>query len=1164
MPFCVACNLSVAKNCWIGHLRSNAHKNKSINELSDGVDIIKTAFRCRIASYRIVASIEEEQNSTKVFLDKISEKIKALIDRSLTLHTCIKVNFELFSLFLLFKNDSQEIKSFATKNFTVHHNYDFDSIFLSVRDDLLKRLEEFQDRDSGWSFLNNSHFEININKYEPLNASSFIDLPKVIKNKKACLNIKNDDQCCFLWCVMAALYPTRKHSDRVTSYPDFRDILNITGLSFPLNFSDIALFEKNNRSIGINIYGLKGSKTIIGPLYKSQNPDSKKCVHLLFFEEGSRSHYCLIKDLPRLVRSQITKHHGKLHFCENCLLFFQSANELKLHVCGGVATVLPQKGSFIQFKHYSHKQTIPFVMYADFETSLQTCQSSDSANTATLQHHVPVAFGYHVVCALDDRYNYYVSYRGDDCVDKFVQCLFDDAKKISDILHNVVPIDFNEKAADDFEKSVRCYICRNLLFFDKVKHHCHITGRYIGAVHNYCNLQLRTPNFIPIFFHNLSGYDCHLFIKKLGEAPGAIKIIPKTKENYISITKFIQVTADKSIQLRFVDSLKFLDASLNSLANTMDKNDYKHLRTYFPDDAQFNLLTRKGVYPYDYMTSWKCYKEKSLPSKNSFYNSLMDEEISNSDYKHAESVWLEFNIKDLGEYTDLYLKTDVLLLSDIFEKFRNTCKLHYHLDPAFYLTTPSLSFDAMLLKTGVKLELLDNLAMIRMFQDGIRGGVCMCSKRYAKANHKYLPDYDRLQSDSFIIYIDCNNLYGFSMCQSLPLSNFRFLERYEIESLNITTVQNDADYGYILEVDLHYPHHLHQDHNDFPFCPEKCVPPGGSSAKLVPNLYDKFNYVIHYIHLKSCLKHGLVLKKIHRVITFKQSPYLKEYIDLNTELRQKAESSFEQDFFKLLNNSIFGKTLENTEKRVNVKLVNRWNDKKNITKKSNCANKLIARPNFHSVSIFSDNLVAIQMKPEQVLLDKPIYIGFTVLELSKCHMYDYHYSQVKPIYGDRVQLCYTDTDSFIYEINCEDFYLDLKNIFLDHFDTSNYRENNDYNIPLRNKKVPGLFKDEMCGEIITEFVGLRSKLYCIKTTDKVIKKAKGVKKCVIRDFKVSDYEKVLFTGDVLYKKNILFKSIKHEIFTRSVNKIALSSNDDKRFILRNKISTKAWGHSSIS
>lgn len=1164
MPHCSVCNILVDNSRWSGHLRSNNHKTNSATTVFDNVAIINSAFKKRIVSYKITATGEQINNFPEMFLINISRQVKTLINQSLLKHTALKINFELFSFFLMFKNDQKEIKSFATKNIIVNFNYDFDSIYKAVIDLLLKKIEEFQERDSGWTFLSNSHVEININKYQPLGGSKFITLPKCIKNKKACLNIRNNDEYCFLWCVVAALYPTSQHPDRVSSYPYFQDVLNVDGLTFPITFSDIAVFEKNNPFLNIYVYGLKNNKTIVGPLYSTSNHKSKS-IHLLFLENNTNTHYCLIIDLPRLVRNQITKHHGKLYFCETCLLFFPTRTQIDSHLCGGIATVLPEKGTFLKFKNYDRKQNVPYVIYADFETILEPISGEDfnTANTSYSHRHVPTAFAYNIVSSFNDTVGDYRSYRGKDCVSKFIHLLTEDAKAIHRILTQNEPMIFTDIDALDFKRAVKCYVCENLLLKDRVRDHCHMTGRYRGAAHRHCNLQLKVPKFIPIFFHNLSGYDCHLFIKKLGEIPGQIKIIPKTKEKYISFTKFIPIADNEFIQIRFLDSFNFLGTSLDKLAKTLQTDDFVNLKSNFSDETQFSLLIRKGVYPYDYIKDWKCYEQKSLPSKYYFHNSLTNEGISDEDYSHAQNVWAEFSITDLGEYTDLYLKTDVLLLTDIFQNFRKTCKHYYKLDPAFYITAPSLSFDAMLLKTGVQLELISDLAIIRMIQSGIRGGLCMCSHRYAKANHKYMPEYDASQPQSFIVYLDCNNLYGFSMCQYLPYSNFRFLDESELTNFCVENVEDNSEWGFILEVDLFYPEHLHKCHNDLPFCPEKCIPPGGKTKKLVANLHNKYNYVIHYIHLKKCLEHGLTLRKVHKAITFRQSPYLKQYIELNTRLRQKAKSSFEQDFFKLLNNSVFGKTLENTENRVTVHLVNQWCDQSNRTKKFISSERLVANPYFHSASILTENLVAIQMKPDQIILDKPIYIGFTVLELSKTHMYDFHYNIVKPFYEDRVQLCYTDTDSFVYKIFTFDFYSDLKYNFLQYFDTSNYDDKNNFKIPIINKKVPGLFKDEMGGKYISDFVGLRSKLYSIKTVDKVIKKAKGVKSSVIKDLNITDYENILLNGGIIRGKNIMFQSIKHEIFTKSVNKIALSRNDDKRLISVDRISTRAWGHSLI-
>lgn len=1171
--FCSVCQKSIPSKAFTGHLRSIAHKNNTAITIDQGIVKIESAFRNRIESFRIHAERERCLESEVAaswpaqYIHSIASKLKKLLDGAMSNHINIKANFELFVKVILPKDDTIEIKSFASENISIHQNYNFEDLLDRLSGYFCKKLEEFQEKGSGWSLLDILYMEANFNRYSPLKGSCYIHLPKKIQAKKTCINIKNDDNYCFAWTVMAALYPVQKNAQRISSYPHFSTVLNLNNMSFPVSFKDIRTFEKSNDNISVNVYGLEKSR-ISGPLYKTTSR-KKHHVNMLLLQDGSKSHYCLIKDLSKLIRSQVTNHHGRIYFCDECLLYFKSNQDFEKHVCGGVATILPEKGTFIQFKNYQCMQNVPFVIYADFETFLQPCFESQGTYTTNLQKHVPSAFAYYIVCNYDTSLNRLVTYRGLDSAAKFVNSLQNDVERIYKIIEsaskNPSPMSFNDNDARSFDQAEYCYLCSNLLVGDKVRDHCHFTGKYRGAVHSYCNLKFQLPKFIPVFFHNLAGYDCHLFIRELSMSPGSIKVIPKNKENYISFTKFVSLPDDQFVALRFVDSFKFLGTSLEQLAKNLEPDDFLHLRQYCQDNEQFNLLCRKGVYPYEYMSSWECYEEKKLPPIENFYSNLTNESINESEYKHAENVWNYFKIKNLGEYTDLYVKSDVLLLADIFEKFRKTCKNNYCLDPAFYLTAPSLSFDAMLLQTKVKLELISDFEIVRLIQKGIRGGICLCPTRYAVSNNKYQSDYNPNELDNFLMYIDCNNLYGFAMCGYLPHSDFRMLNEEECKLLDVTSVPSDNEHGFILEVDLEYLESLHDLHNDLPFCAENFVPPGSKhTKKLIPNLYNKYNYVIHYEHLKICINHGLRLKKIHRAITFKQSPFLKQYIDLNTELRKKTNSLFEQDFFKLLNNSIFGKTLEDTERRVDVKLVNRWSDNRNKTNKYFTAEQLIARPNFQSLTVFDENLVAIQMKREKIILNKPIYIGFAVLELSKAHMYDFHYAVMKNFYKDKLTLCYTDTDSLLYSIQTQDFYFDMKKHFSKYFDTSNYPNKNDYNIFPKNKKIPGLFKDELGGKIILEFVGLRSKLYSIKTKQYEIKKAKGVKKPVTKKLNFSDYVDVLLNGNQLRGKNIHFKSIRHQIFTREQNKVALSRKDDKRFILNDNVSTISWGHYSIT
>ena len=321
--------------------------------------------------------------------------------------------------------------------------------------------------------------------------------------------------------------------------------------------------------------------------------------------------------------------------------------------------------------------------------------------------------------------------------------------------------------------------------------------------------------------------------------------------------------------------------------------------------------------------------------------------------------------------------------------------------------------------------------------------------------------------------------------------------------------------------------------------------------KLVCNLFNNKKYVAHINTLKQALNHGLKFKKVHKVIEFNQETWLKLYIDMDTELRKLARNDFEKDLFKLMNNSVFGKTMENIRKHRDIKLVT-TNKKRS---------KLVSEPNYHTINLISEDLSIIEMKKTKVKMNKPIYLGLSILEISKTLMYEFWYDYMKPKYNNDVKLCYMDTDNFTLNIKTNDFYKDIANDVENRFDTSNYEVNR----PLptgKNKKIIGLMKDKLGGKIITEFVSLRPKTYSFLTDDgKEDKKAKGTKKCVIKKMiKFNDNTKCLLNDEVILNPQQRFISKKHDVYTENINKIALSNNDDKRIVSSNKITSYPYGY----
>ena len=1037
---------------------------------------------------------------------------------------------------------------------------DVDDLYSTMVDRVLETLATFQRNGSNWTFKSIICLEIHTVVYEPLKGNSYIPLPPKLAQKKAIINMKNEDDKCFTWSVLRALNPKEENAVRIDKdLKKKEDSLNMTGIVNPVQINTLDKFERQNPTISINVFGYEES---IYPLRVSKCKD-REVVNLLLISDDEKRHYCLIKSMSRLLSSQTSKRNGVQYYCMRCLNPFHSQESLDKHLeyCSAHEAVkmeTPEVGATLKFKNYNRSMRVPFIVYADFESFIKpidTCEPNPkNSYTKQYQKHTPSSFSYYIKCFDDEVYSpklvtYTTSTDNEDVAQIFVNMLEEDVKSIYKSFGTSKEMIFG---VEKFNDATECWICGGELGLDKVRDHCHLTGVYRGAAHNKCNLQYRRPKFIPVVFHNLSGYDSHLFIKNLGVTEGNINCIPNNEEKYISFSKDIVVGEytsknDKVItikqQLRFIDSFKFVASSLDKLVENLDKHCCVNTGKFYKG-KQLSLLMRKGVYPYEYASSCARFDDKQLPPKEAFYSKLSGEGISDDDYKHAHAVWDEFGMKTFKDYHDLYNKSDVLLLADVFENFRDVCMKNYQLDPAWYYTAPGLAWDAALKKTGVELELLSDPDMLLMFEKGIRGGISMISNRHGKANNSYMDDeYDDKRATKYITYLDANNLYGWAMCKPLPTRDFKWMDDGELMGWK--------KHACILEVDLEYPKELHDLHNDYPLAPERLVL--GKVEKLVPNLNDKIKYVIHYESLKLYESLGLKITKIHRGIKFEESTWLKKYIDLNTDLRSKANNEFEKDFFKLMNNSVFGKTMENIRNRVDIRLVN--SEAK--------AKKLAAKPNFKHCNIFDENLVAIHMKKTKLVFNKPVYLGMCILDLSKTLMYDFHYNYIKNKFNDKATLLFTDTDSLAYEIETEDFYKDISGDVHGLFDTSNFPKGHSSGIEVGcNKKVVGMFKDEAGGKIISEFVGLRAKLYAYKMHEgKEEKRCKGVKKAVVkRSINFEDYKTCLFTGKPQTRTMNVIRSHRHELFTEEINKIALSANDDKRVILEDGIHTLAHGH----
>ena len=658
-------------------------------------------------------------------------------------------------------------------------------------------------------------------------------------------------------------------------------------------------------------------------------------------------------------------------------------------------------------------------------------------------------------------------------------------------------------------KAKSCWICER--DFDdsdvKVLDHCHFKGNFLGWAHEVCNVNRKTQNFTPIIAHNLSHYDLHHLCNALHNCHSRNKftIIPNTDETYIILTlkvfieerpgrknRLIQVYED----LRFLDSFRFMNTSLEKLVDSLPDDSFRILDKHFEDyqTSDVKLLHGKGFYPYSYIDSFDRFKESKLPPLSSWINSLSGKNnipsITKSELEKAQKIFGNFDCFNLGDYHDLYLSVDTLQLADVFEKFRTLCFQTYGLDCAQYFSAPNLAGDAFLKICEPELELLTNRDHLDFVENLMRGGVAsVFAKRFFEANNEYLPNsFNPYKEHSFGLMIDANNLYGGIMKNfPLPFGNFETDTTTSLQT--ILETNDESPCGFIVECDLEYPDDLHDDHKDFPLAPTKeSVKPFWLSEyqfellndinlkgnfkvkKLLQTLYNKERYTLHYITLKLYVSLGLRVKKVHRCLKFSQSKWLSAYIDLNTDMRQRAANKFEENFFKLMSNCAYGKCCESKRNHQSISLVRTEEELWTNTEKFNVK----------TLKVFNNDLVAVTMRKYKIFWNKPTIVGATILDLSKMYMFDFHYNTMKKHFD--CSLLYSDTDSLTYEIRTIDLYKDLKesNDLNEKFDFSNYeRDNNLFDD--KNKMVVLKFKDELKGRPMESFCALKSKMYSITT-----------------------------------------------------------------------------------
>ena len=663
------------------------------------------------------------------------------------------------------------------------------------------------------------YLDINFHQLNLMRGNSYLPLPDWLARKKAIVNPHNADEECFKWSVIAAENVGMKDPQRVSNLKRFTDNYDWSGLEFPVSIKHIGKFETRN-NISVNVLAVEGRDIYIHRKGRRMGRE----INLLMVSEDGIRHYTAIKSLSRLLSSKNSNTKRKQHFCMNCSQGFTQELSKDQHqvYCEdneSVRVEMPKQGSTVEFKDGRNQFRVPFIMYADFESILEPMGpvepgSPNQPYTNELNQHTPSGWCVYSKFAYGDVDNPLRTCRGKDCIETFCNDVKGEAHRLYDMFPELPMGSLTKQQWKKYKRSTKCHICYKpfTLKDPKVRDHCHYTGLYRGPAHSLCNLRYKIPSYIPVVFHNLSGYDAHLFIRELGGHASDMEVIAKNKEDYISFSIKVSVDSyidkngeekDKLTELRFIDSFKFMSSSLDSLTKNLVRGRKKLFGFEDYSELQYDLLTRKGVYPYEHVNSWDRFNETQLPLKDAFYSNLNMSSINEDDYEHAQRVWEEFRIHNLGNYHDLYLRTDVVLLANVYEAFRDTCLKHYKLDPAHFYTSPGLAWKACLKCTGIRVELLTDPDMLLMFERGIRGGITQAVRKYASANNKYMGDrFDPKSESSYLQYLDANNLYGWAMSQPLPTGRFKWVD---VNPNEISELATRTDKGYLLEVDVSYP-----------------------------------------------------------------------------------------------------------------------------------------------------------------------------------------------------------------------------------------------------------------------------------------------------------------------------------------------------------------------
>jgi hypothetical protein len=978
----------------------------------------------------------------------------------------------------------------------------------------------------------------------------WMDTPILLKNTRIIFNPKQNSKTenkCFIGCTLSKLNNVFDQSnfDKLlrndASGKIESQLVNSFMYSRMVTLEDVENFAKIN-SLKYRIWKVlkfeNGEEKIINLCLI--NPKGKKDqIHLLMHD----NHFSLVKDPAALYRFINDKQPESLvcHLCFNVSYYSKESLDEHISLCNtpeiGTFKTIDDDKKKMNFTNHKNKNYKSFVIYADIEAILDNSNNRELSKSQTIiNDHKPIALG----CCTTNFFssgmhdNKYKVFFGEDCIEKFIEYIR---------LLEIYCAKFNKKhigTSKFFNRSYTCHLCNEIVNTGLLvtgNNPCFPMGVHL---HEECFKKYYPQKEITIIFHNLKGYDSHFLIDKFSSVCTSFFSIPRSKEKYTFFSG--KIGDEKSpTTVKFVDSYAFLQESLDKIAVNIDKNNLRFITGQEWENFPKEYLGLKLAFPYEYITSEEVLNEPILPIDNNLWKTKLGKSDDKFEEKieRARTLFTKTGCKSIKDYMLMYLKVDVYVLLESFEIFRNDIFESFGIDPCYYFTTPGLAWDCALrfIQRNNKdfyIEVPTDKAIISFFtQPGtIRGGISTVSTlKVAESN-----------DNCSIDYYDVTNLYGYAMCKSLPYGGFEFItfpdaiKQQEFLFEQIQTWTEDDEIGYIFEIDVSFLQQAHYYYNDLPPFAEHI------DGKLIPNLLPKKNYKAHICIIQQAFRMGGIdITGVSSILRFKQKKWLKDYILHNTGKRNATDNKFLKNFWKLMNNAVYGKSMENVLKRKAIKFYS-INDERKMLKDYKDFT-------IRSYDLFTENLYIAESNEIQAF-SKPIYVGFAILEYSKMHMYFLLYKVIKPNLKSSI-LMYMDTDSFIIRREGE-------------FDLNEELISQWMDIPGNSVSgILGTLKKEYTNKTIKRFYALRSKSYLIKFTDDTIEiKNKGCSNIALSE---DDFKLMIIPNNrkiQLKKTQYTILSKNHNLYTVEYEKVVLSNMvDNKRVLAENGICTLPIGSS---